>query len=438
MSKGSWVEAQRAQVSGTRTVNRVGADLGVGGMDGLPKSLAVRMSEVSVPRQARMRVLDPCDRLGGWINSASSNATGATSLAVGAGPNGEDCIRITATSAGTRTVEKSLASPAGLREGRFAMWVKSPDWSLVGRVAQFFFEIGGGYYQRFTLPWYANIVPGVSGGSDRIDGEWRLIQWSGGEMAAAGGAPAFAAGTADFYLMRFGIQEGIAGGELLVGPMYYGVMGKKATFRFMFDDSNKTDLTVAMPILRQYGWKATTYTIGAGIDGLSYSLTRSDLLALSAAGWKIGVHGRYSHVDHLDDDYSKIFADVAANQAYVNGLGVGPADSYAYPEGDYTPNSIRALRALGFTEAYSVVNTSAPYLFGTNPLTRGRSGTSSKTLATLKAEVDSCINFKGDLAFFSHQVMLGGSGIHTDSDIFRGLAEYISIKSSEGLCDVAL
>jgi len=305
-------------------------------------------------------------------------------------------------------------------------------------LSQFFFEVGGGYYQRFPLPWYADIVEWTSGGSDRVDGEWRLIQWLGIEMAAANGAPAFASGTADFYLMRFGIQSGLAGGRLLLGPMYYGVKNRKARFRFSFDDSNATDYTTAMPILRQYGYLATTYTIGAGIGVLPYTLTRDQLLALAGAGWKIGVHGAYSHVDTHRGDYAAILGDVRANQNYVTGLGVGPATSYAYPEGDYTPGSILALRALGFTEAWTVYATSAPHLYGVNPLTKGRSGTSGKTLSALQDEVDACITFGGSLNFFSHQIIAGGSGIHTDKGVFSGLVEYISRKAAAGLCEVVL
>lgn len=390
------------------------------------------------PAQHRLRLLDPCDNLTGWVN-ATSTATGATSIATSAGPNGENCIAIDCTSTGTRKIEKTIAiASADFREGRFAMWVNSPDWGKVGRIAKFIFESGGGYYQRFALPWHADIVQWTSGGSDRIDGEWRLIQWSGEEMSAAGGAQAFTSGTTDFNLIRFGIQDGLDGGRLLLGPMYYGVKCKKAKFRFSFDDSNATDYTTAMPMLRQYGYVATSFTIAALVDAYAYSMTRNQLLQLAQNGWKIGVHGAYSHVDTHQDNYTAILADVKSNMDYVNELGVGMANTYSYPEGDYTPNSILALRALGFTEAWSLWATSAPHLFGVNKLTKGRSGTSGKTLAALQAEVDACITIGGELNFFSHQVAAGASGIHTDKSIFAGLVEYISRKAESGLCDVVL
>jgi peptidoglycan/xylan/chitin deacetylase (PgdA/CDA1 family) len=247
-------------------------------------------------------------------------------------------------------------------------------------------------------------------------------------MAAAGGAAAFASNTLDTASIRWGIQSGLSGGVVDFGPLWYAEKQTKPVVTFSFDDSNKTDITHAKPILDRYGFRATTHTIAADVGGTN-KLTVADLHALYNAGWDVGVHGSYSHADTLITK-SAIYADVKMNQDFLVANGLPRSTSYAYPEGDFLPASIQVMRELGFKCAGSVHATPMPINFQ-NPLRYSRSGTSGKTAAALKLEVDSVITRSGALDFFTHG-LYGSGGIHTTEDIFEELVEYVAEKHEAG------
>lgn len=362
------------------------------------------------------------------FSAASGNGAGSHAILAGGGPNGEDVLRITLASGGPYRLNKNVVLPAAkftTRNGYFVQAVRVNDVSLVAKLQQLFFLTGGTqYYQRFPTVYLA-----AADKNDIQPNEWFYMVWHGVEMAAAGGAPAFASNTADTASIRFGVHNELAaaGGIIDFGPLLYAER-QRPVVTLSFDDSNKTDITIGKPILDRYGFRATTYTI-RDLVGTANFLTGDDLVKLYNAGWDVAVHGQYSHADTLITE-AAIKADIEHNMGIFQQLGIPRSFSYSYPEGDFLPASIRALRSLGFRCSGTVHATPKPWKFQ-NPLAFSRSGTSGKTLNALKAEVDSVIARGGMLDFFTHALVTSG-GIHTDPAIFEPFVEYIAEKVEAG------
>jgi len=364
------------------------------------------------------------------FSAASGNGSGSHAVLSGGGPNGEDVVRMTLASAGPYRLNKNIVLPVAkftTRGGYFVQAIRVNDVSLVSKLQQFFFLTGGSqYYQRFPTVYLATDK------NDVQTNEWFYVTWSGGEMSAGGGAAAFDSNALDTASIRFGIDStlSVSGGTVDFGPLWYSVR-QKPVVTFSFDDSNKTDITLGKPILDRYGFRATTHTIREQIGQTNY-LTNDDLLKLYGAGWEIGVHGSYSHADTLLTEEA-IMADLQFNLGIYSILGIPRSYCYAYPEGDYLPASIRALRALKFKCAGNVHATPKPIKY-VNKLTYSRSGTSGKTLTALKLEVDAVIARGSQLDFFTHGLYNVG-GIHTDPAIFEPFVEYVAEKVEAGLVE---
>lgn len=388
-----------------------------------------------IDRTIKALTVDAFSATTGWSAVATSGA-GTLTVATGVGPSGEDVLEINCTAAGSRVYDKSIVLPsADFRSGFFAQWAWSDDWSKITTLNRFFF-CGTPYYQQFVKPHLGDITQWTQGFDDRINGEWRLLIWHGAQMSASGGATGFDVDTGDTTLVRFGAAM-LAGGKLRLGRLMYGVKSVKPKINFSFDDNNLSDYTVSYPILRQFGMVGTCNVISR-LVGSNNFLNVAQLRELQDAGWTVGVHGEFSHVDTLQADYTAIYNDVKMNRDFLLTNGLGPADTYCYPEGDYTPASMLALRDLGFRVATTVASSQFPMMYGYNPLIRPRKGTSGQTLAQLQAAVDQTIARGGDLDLFSHMVTPGGAGIHTDWGIFYSIVEYVAAKAAAGQCDAGM
>jgi peptidoglycan/xylan/chitin deacetylase (PgdA/CDA1 family) len=114
---------------------------------------------------------------------------------------------------------------------------------------------------------------------------------------------------------------------------------------FSFDDAPKSSLKGA-EILEARGLRGTWF-ISAGLadtvgpQGLVTDL--EDTRRLAAAGHEIANH-TFSHLDCGQADGPAITADVDRNEAALRDLGV-EAETFAYPYGDVSPASKRALGA---------------------------------------------------------------------------------------------
>lgn len=124
-----------------------------------------------------------------------------------------------------------------------------------------------------------------------------------------------------------------------------------------FDDGYKSNTEYAAPILREFGYSATIFSIMEPFfgkyepvyytDGLQH-ITQKDL-ELNKDVFTQECH-TYSNHEHLDtQSYNYVYSDLMASQnAY-------PCDYFAYPYGDFDADVIKAVKAAGLEAAFTIV-----------------------------------------------------------------------------------
>lgn len=137
-----------------------------------------------------------------------------------------------------------------------------------------------------------------------------------------------------------------------------------------FDDGMRNNHEVALPILTEYGIRATVYVtigfvggsspwIGAGGDGAM--MTAPQLRDLVAAEWELGAH-TMTHPDLSTLDYDACRAEIEQSRIELEELGGVPVETFAYPFGRYGPEAIAATRDSGLIAAVTTGSGSwAPY-----------------------------------------------------------------------------
>ena len=124
-----------------------------------------------------------------------------------------------------------------------------------------------------------------------------------------------------------------------------------------FDDGYLDTVETALPILSEFGFRASVYVVPANIGGTASWETEgpdsalaswSQLAQLVDAGWEIGMHS-HSHPARLD-----LLSGPALVREASRGLDTlqkrlrTPVDSFAYPHGHYSDEAIQALKDAGF------------------------------------------------------------------------------------------
>lgn len=121
--------------------------------------------------------------------------------------------------------------------------------------------------------------------------------------------------------------------------------------RLSFDDSNRSDVDVALPELVARGLTATFFVLAGRLDDPGH-LGRDDLATLRDAGMAVGSHG----LDHrnwrtLGDD--ELAAEVAGSQRVLADACPGaPIAATSIPFGAYDRRVLRAVRA-AYEKAYT-------------------------------------------------------------------------------------
>lgn len=124
-----------------------------------------------------------------------------------------------------------------------------------------------------------------------------------------------------------------------------------AGFRITFDDGNLSDHDIALPALVEHGLHARFFVL-TGRIGEPGSLDKAHIRALSEAGMTIGSHG----IDHTawptlgDEDLKQELQTSRARLEDICGHAITEA---GIPFGRYDARVLRALRAAGYTTAWS-------------------------------------------------------------------------------------
>jgi len=117
------------------------------------------------------------------------------------------------------------------------------------------------------------------------------------------------------------------------------------------DDANDTDISLALPYLKNAGLTATFF-IPTNRVGLRGFLSRDDILALRDAGMKIGSHG-CAHIEWTKVSNAEIIDDVSRSIDILSALVKEKIDSVAVPFGECDLRVMRVLRRLNVDRVFT-------------------------------------------------------------------------------------
>jgi peptidoglycan/xylan/chitin deacetylase (PgdA/CDA1 family) len=118
-----------------------------------------------------------------------------------------------------------------------------------------------------------------------------------------------------------------------------------------FDDGNVSDHDVGLPELQARGLRADFFVL-AGRIGQTGSLDVPRIRALQAAGMTIGSHGM-AHRDWRRLEENELYAELVQSRAMLEEICGQPVTTAGIPFGGYNARVLRALRAAGYTCAWS-------------------------------------------------------------------------------------
>ncbi|MDR6549825.1 peptidoglycan/xylan/chitin deacetylase (PgdA/CDA1 family) [Paenibacillus qinlingensis] len=118
-----------------------------------------------------------------------------------------------------------------------------------------------------------------------------------------------------------------------------------------FDDGYANNAEVVLPILWKHGFPATLY-VSTGLIHTPGYLTWPQIRELSAAHWDIASHTvTHPHLPRLSKKAQR--AEILAARARIEQELGRPADTFAYPYGEYNRATLRILRKAGFRYAFT-------------------------------------------------------------------------------------
>jgi peptidoglycan/xylan/chitin deacetylase (PgdA/CDA1 family) len=120
-----------------------------------------------------------------------------------------------------------------------------------------------------------------------------------------------------------------------------------------FDDGYRDTLTVALPILRQFGFTAVCYVVQDRVGGISDWTTPAPLMNWSEveewlrAGMDIGSHSR-THRDLTSLGAAELRHEVESSRALLEDRLGRPMSSFAYPFNRFGPRELDTVAAAGY------------------------------------------------------------------------------------------
>lgn len=113
-----------------------------------------------------------------------------------------------------------------------------------------------------------------------------------------------------------------------------------------FDDGDVSNLTIALPLLRERGMVAEFF-ITSDFIGQPGMLTAQDVKTLAQAGMGVQSHGR-SHRFLEDLDYETMYAELRDSKGRLEGASGAPVTAIAFPGGRGAGRERDAALGLGF------------------------------------------------------------------------------------------
>jgi len=192
-----------------------------------------------------------------------------------------------------------------------------------------------------------------------------------------------------------------------------------------FDDANESDYSVAFPILRKYGMRATTY-VPTGLVGTPNVMSVAQLLELQRSGWVIGNH-TVNHVLLRDLPADTQEKEIAGALAALHGWGLQGGQYMAYPWGKYNTDTLAIMTRLGMLSGRTVSN--APDVFPqvNQFILRGTQDVGGLSLADLKKMVDAAKINRHSLTLVFHALTPNAAqGDEWNGSEFEQIIAYIA------------
>ena len=121
--------------------------------------------------------------------------------------------------------------------------------------------------------------------------------------------------------------------------------------RITFDDSNRSDLEIALPALRERGLTATFFVLAGRLES-PHHLSADDVRTLADEGMAIGSHGM-DHADWRTSSATVLERELGTSRRRLEAICGRPVREAAIPFGRYDRRVLDALRRHGYTRAYT-------------------------------------------------------------------------------------
>ncbi len=119
-----------------------------------------------------------------------------------------------------------------------------------------------------------------------------------------------------------------------------------------FDDGTADFATNVVPVLKQYGFKATQFAVSSWVNNAGY-LTSAQLASLHAEGYDIQNH-TVTHNDLSTMTYADAYAEVSGADSFITSVTGKKPEFLAYPYGRTDATAQQALRDVGVKMAFTV------------------------------------------------------------------------------------
>lgn len=125
----------------------------------------------------------------------------------------------------------------------------------------------------------------------------------------------------------------------------------KKSIVITFDDGHHSHYRLALPVLREYGFKATFFIIANRV-GEPFHVNRKQVRDLVREGMEIGSHGlSHSYLPELDDE--QIWREISRSRQVLEELCRKEVRFFAYPGGHQNPQVVGMTRNAGYWGACS-------------------------------------------------------------------------------------
>jgi peptidoglycan/xylan/chitin deacetylase (PgdA/CDA1 family) len=123
-----------------------------------------------------------------------------------------------------------------------------------------------------------------------------------------------------------------------------------------FDDGYVDNYTNAYPILKEFGFKATIFDITGTVDKYPAYLTSAQLKELDSNGIDIEPH-TVNHPELIKLSYGMQYKELKDSKDFLEKLLGKTVKFVAYPDGEWNQDTIKAVKDIGYTMAFTTAGT---------------------------------------------------------------------------------